>query len=351
MNNVSQLLMVGVPGKRMTSPLRNFLSSSDVMGVILFSRNYEDPRQLCDFVDALHDTAGRQLIIAVDQEGGRVMRFRDGFTSIPPMSHVGLIDGHGDLARKLGELIARELSAVGINLDFAPVMDVNTNKKNPVIGDRAFSSDVETVSRLGSEFIRGMESLFVGACAKHFPGHGDTDLDSHESLPVIEHDRDRLDACEFLPFKAAIDAGVSSIMTAHILNRNLDGRYPATVSEGTLTGLLRRELAFEGMIFTDDLTMKGLSDLYPPHKSACMAIKAGADVALVCTDDLKVHERVIDEMSRAADKNNLDATRIGDALSRIDAFRERFIKGTARPSLDVLSCKEHHQFMTAFPTV
>lgn len=274
--------MLGVYGTEMTAETAKTIKDSGCRGVILFSRNYKNPKQLKKFNADLNDAAGKELIIAVDQEGGRVARLGAPFTKIPPMAEIGRMPDGEEKAREIGETLGRELKDVGINMDFAPVLDVATNAFNPIIGDRSFSSDAETVAKLGCAFIKGLQSQGVMACGKHFPGHGDTDVDSHLGLPVLYHTRSRFDACEFIPFKRAIEAGVAAIMTAHIMVPNLDPDFPATISRTITRDILRRELGFKGLIFTDDLNMRGIADTYSPAESAKLAVAAGADIALIC---------------------------------------------------------------------
>ncbi len=209
------------------------------------------------------------------------MRFREGFSKIPPMATIGKQDKDGSMARDVGAFLARELLDVGINMDFAPVVDVATNPNNPVIGDRSFSSDPYKVALLASQFIRGMQGEGVMACAKHFPGHGDTDKDSHLELPVVSHSMERLRECELVPFKAAIEAGVASVMTAHCLVKAIDDKLPASISPRAIS-LLREELGFKGLIISDDLTMKGIANSYLLSDAIRLTLEAGSDIALIC---------------------------------------------------------------------
>jgi beta-glucosidase-like glycosyl hydrolase len=206
--------------------------------------------------DAAHSLP---LLVGVDQEGGRVARLKEPWTVWPPMRAVGRI-GSEDIARQVGAALAAELSACGIRYDFAPDVDVDTNPKNPIIGDRSFGDDPRLVGRLGAAMIRGLQDAGVAACAKHFPGHGDTDVDSHLDLPAVDHERSRLDEIELVPFRKAIEAGVATIMTAHVLVRSLDEEVPATLSPRVIDGLLRREMKYGGLIVSDDLEMKAVAD-------------------------------------------------------------------------------------------
>lgn len=310
------LLMIGIAGRMPSPDERKFLRECGVGGVILFSRNYEGKSQLSGLTRALEDAAGRELLIAVDQEGGRVQRFGPPFTRIPPMAEIGKAGNAEALAGEIGNDVGEELRAVGINVNFAPVLDVATNPANPVIGDRAFSSDPMEVARLGVAYMRGLQSAGVAACGKHFPGHGDTSVDSHESLPVIRHGRQRFDTCEFIPFVKAIEAGVDSIMTAHVLATGLD---PGEISSASakVMAILRSEMHYDGVVFSDDLLMKGISDKYAPAESAWRVIAAGSDMAPICTDDLTVHRGAAEGLKRARDEGLLPDARIAEALGRI----------------------------------
>jgi beta-N-acetylhexosaminidase len=222
------------------------------------------------------------LFISVDQEGGLVVRVTEGATIFPGNMAVGAT-GDARLAREVAEASARELLAMGVNMDLAPVVDVNSNPRNPVIGVRAFGSDVQLVSRLGAETVRGLQSVGVSAVGKHFPGHGDTDVDSHRDLPVVPHPAERLRSVELVPFEAAMQAGVDGIMTAHLYLPALEPRadVPATLSREILSGLLRGTLGYRGLILTDALDMEAIKKNRSAAEAAVQAFEAGADLLLV----------------------------------------------------------------------
>ena len=358
MDRLGQLLLLGVEGTKVGGEHELFFKETGAGGVILFKRNFESLRQLRRFVDDLQKAAADAgcgpLIVSVDQEGGRVARFRDPFTVVPAMGALGsAADAEEGLAFEVGRLFARELAAVGVNCDHAPVLDVATNPANPVIGDRSFSHDPGVVSRLACEFIRGMQGEGVAACGKHFPGHGDTDVDSHLGLPLLHHTRGRFDACELVPFRAAIGAGVASIMTAHLLIPNLDGENPATVSRAITTEILRRELRFDGLVFTDCLTMEGIAAKHPAGEAAWRAVSAGADVAVICHGREK-QAAALEGLRRAAGEGALDEARLEESYGRIRRFKERFcnpdsrpeIPGWKRPSLRVIGSREHQKLVS-----
>jgi len=345
MIKLGQLLMFGIEGTKLSSETAKLLNETGCGGVILFKRNIADPKQIRSFVDELNVAVSVPLIVGVDQEGGRVARLLAPFTKIPPMSKLGNLPDGEELAKKVGGILGKELAAVGFNIDFAPVLDVLTNVFNPVIGDRSFSADPNIVKCLGTAFISGIQAENVAACAKHFPGHGDTDVDSHKGLPLLNHTRARFDACEFLPFKAAIDDGVASIMTAHLRVPNLDDSLPITISRRVTTGILRKEMGFDGVVFTDDLRMKGILDTWPPGEAAWRAIGAGADVALVCHEE-KDQRAAFEGLKRAVGEGWIDESQIARSLARVAGFKARFCcAGARRPKLDVIGCKEHEKIV------
>ena len=228
--------------------------------------------------------------------------------------------GDVELVRRAGFLLGRQLAPLGFNLDFAPVLDVDSNPKNPIIGDRAFSDEPDAVARFGRAFAGGLGKAQVLACGKHFPGHGDTDKDSHLDLPVIRHDKERLDAVELPPFRAASHAGIPTLMSAHIVLSEIDPGVPATLSHRVCTTLLRGELGFRGVLFSDDLEMRALSDNYEIAESAVGAIAAGCDALLICRD-FELQEAALDALVRRAEADSSFKSRCTEALGRNLAAR------------------------------
>src|SRR5687767_10323388 len=264
--------------------MRALAREFDLGGITVFNRlgNIETPDQVAGLAFDVRNL-GQEMPawVGIDQEGGRVARLRSPFTEWPPMAVLGRSDDAA-LAKRFAGALAAELSAVGISLDYAPVLDIHTNPKNPVIGDRALGDKPDTVAKLGRVIIEELQRAGVAACGKHFPGHGDTATDSHVDLPLVEHPPDRLRAVEFVPFKAAIEARVAFIMTAHVLVTSVDDERPATLSRRIVTDILRDELGFEGVIVSDDLDMKAISNRYTGSEAAVAAIAAGCDAVLMC---------------------------------------------------------------------
>jgi beta-N-acetylhexosaminidase len=276
----------------------------------------ESAEQVAALVRELKELAGRPLLVAVDQEGGRVARLRapQGFTEVPPMRALGE-SGDATLAREVGALLGSELRAVGIDQDYAPVVDVDTNPANPVIGDRALSRDPAAVARLGAALVAGLQSAGVAACAKHFPGHGDTSQDSHRDLPRLPHPLERLRAVELPPFRAVARAGVAAVMTAHVVFEALDPARPATLSPEVMR-LLRDEAGFQGCAISDDLEMKAVAEHFPLEEAAPGAVLAGVDALLVC-HSAEVQHRAIDLVRRAVEDGTIPEARLAEARDRV----------------------------------
>jgi len=331
--DVGQLLIGSFAGPSIPRELRSLAREFDLGGVILFGRNIEAAEQVSE-VAAEAEALGRDMPawVSVDQEGGRVARLKDPFTVWPPMVTLGRA-GSEDLAARFARALAAELSAVGVTLDYAPVLDIHTNPKNPVIGDRALAESAGEVARLGRVLVRTLQASGIAACGKHFPGHGDTSTDSHFELPLVEHPPDRLRAVEFEPFRAAIAEQVAFIMTAHVLVPALDENRPATLSPSIVEGLLRRELGFEGVILSDDLEMKAISARYSVPAAAVEAIQAGCDAVLVCGGGVDLQAQTLEALVRAVESGAITAARLDDAWQRLKRAKERFLSGDRHSAL------------------
>ena len=260
---IGQLFILGFEGRVASQALKAFLRECHPGGLILFARNLGSPEELAALTATLQAASPTPLFVAIDQEGGRVARLGPPFTQWPSPSEVGAF-GSVKLTYALGEAMAKELLAVGINMNLAPVLDVLTNPENPVMAGRSFGADPKAVAQLGTAFFRGQRDAGVIAVGKHFPGHGDTVTDSHLALPVVRHDLARLLAVELAPFVEAIHEGIAALMTAHLLVPALDAEWPATLSRAILSDLLRDQLGFAGLIISDDLLMRGVADTNPP---------------------------------------------------------------------------------------
>jgi beta-N-acetylhexosaminidase len=322
--------MVGFAGLDVPPELRSLAREFDLGGVVLFKRNVEDTAQVAELVHGLRQLGRADPPwIAVDQEGGRVARLRSPFTEWPPMATLGR-GADPKLTARFARALARELRVVGISLDFAPVLDVHTNPSNPVIGDRAIGETADIVAEHGRIVVEALQHEGIAACGKHFPGHGDTATDSHLTLPVVEHPPDRLRAVEFAPFRAAIDARVASIMTAHVLVPALDEKAPASLSPRIVQEILREELRFDGLIISDDLDMRAIADQYTLERAAVLAVKAGCDSVLLCGADQARQAAALEALVHAVESEQLSFKQIDAVLARHRRVRERF----AGPMLD-----------------
>jgi beta-N-acetylhexosaminidase len=345
---IGRLLVAGFNGQQIPVELRALAREFGLGGIILFARNVSEPEQVAELCyDAARLTPEMPPWVSVDLEGGRVARLKAPFTEWPPMATLGR-SGDAQLAGRFARALATELRAVGITLDYAPVLDVHTNPKNPVIGDRALAEKASDAAALGAAIIRALQGEHVAACGKHFPGHGDTDTDSHLALPLVEHPPERLREVEFLPFRAAIEAEVATIMTAHVLVPALDEQRPATLSRRVITGVLRHELHFDGVVLSDDLEMKALANDYPVPESAVLAIDAGCDGVLICSGDHHTQFAALEALVHAVEEERVALARIEDAVRRQQRAKERFLAATvpSRPLAQkalrqVLGCDEH----------
>lgn len=349
--DIGQLLTGSLPGPTVTAEIRSLAREFQLGGIILFARNIEAPEQVAELSHDIQQLAGDMpLWVAVDQEGGRVARLRAPFTEWPPMAVLGR-SGDEALAARFARALAAELRAVGITLDYAPVLDIHTNPRNPVIGDRALAEDAETVARLGAAIVRALQDGGVAACGKHFPGHGDTSKDSHVDLPLVEHPPDRIRRVECVPFRAAIAAEVAFIMTAHVLVPAFDEERPATLSPSLVRGLLREELGYEGVIVGDDLEMKAIASRYTVSEAAVQAIAAGCDGLLICSGSVDLQAAALEALVHAVEDGRIPFRRFEDAVTRHRRAKERFLAApvaspasSRRPPLrTIIGCDEHRR--------
>jgi beta-N-acetylhexosaminidase len=322
---IGQLFMVGFLGATVSKELEELIRQYKPGGVILFNRNLESVAQIVDLTNHLQRLSPHSpLLISIDQEGGRVSRLPKGFTIFPPCEEIGRCNSY-ELAYAAASIIAAELRCVGINMNMAPVLDVNSNPANPVIGDRAFGSTPAVVREMGQATIAGLQENRVVACGKHFPGHGDTAADSHEELPVVAAPLDRLREVEWPPFEHAIQHGVASIMTAHVRYEALDPGSPATLSPAIIQSLLREQFRYDGVVLTDDLEMHAIIDHYGIGDASVQAVQAGCDVLLICKD----HEREVTAfhaMEAAVKAGRVSPARLRMSLARIEKLKARFVR-------------------------
>ena len=314
---VRPLLWIGFDGK-IPTPEAARLIHQGVSGVILFARNVGTSDETRTLVRELKAIAPGPLLLSVDQEGGRVARLTEGFTRFPALREIG--GKSPDDVRAIGRQLGAEVRGAGFDIDLAPVVDVDSNPANPVIGERSFSRDPHVVASLGAAMIEGLQE-HVAACAKHFPGHGDTDKDSHYDLPRLPHALDRLRACELVPFKAAVAARVACVMTTHVVFDALDPGVAATMSAPAIR-LLRDEVGFGGVCVSDCLEMKAISEHFGCGTAAVRAVSAGVDALLVSHTAEAQHE-VIASLAAAVYDGSLPEGRVREARTRLDSLARR----------------------------
>jgi beta-N-acetylhexosaminidase len=323
---IGQCFFVGISGTTLTDDEKKFLLENNIGGVILFARNCQSPEQvhaLTTEIQSLHSKMPSKapFFIGVDMEGGRVARLKPPFTKWPPLHKLGVLDSTS-IAFKFAESMGQELRAVGINTNFAPCVDVLTNPENKVIGDRSIGSDPELVAKIGSAVVRGYLKSDIMACAKHFPGHGNTLIDSHEDLPVENATLEELSAVQFSVFKKVFRARLDLLMTAHIRFPNLDPIWPATLSRTILNDILRGELGYRNIIVTDDLDMKALRNNYSIEKIAAQAFHAGANILLYCNEP-ESPPRALAAVEKAIQDKELKLISIESSYSRIIELKKQ----------------------------
>lgn len=316
---VGQCFMVGFDGITPPADMVQLIREEEIGAVILFRRNIQSIDQLKRLTAQLQDIAGGNLLIGVDHEGGRVFRMPPPFTQIPSMRAVGQREQRHPGARtvfQLGQMMGRELSAVGIHINFAPVLDLDTNADNPIIGDRSFGADPKFVAEMGCELIDGMRGGGVIPCGKHFPGHGDTYEDSHHALPRVPHTPERMRVMELKPFRAAIDHGVPMLMTAHVIYEGWDSLMPATLSPRIIQSVLREDCGFDGVVVTDDLHMQGIAKYWGIEVAASLSLMAGCDLLAVCRYPDSAR-RAIEAVKTALAEGLIRVERLEQSVARI----------------------------------
>ena len=315
---IGQIITVGIDGYTINDKTKELIVDKKVGGIILFKDNINDSNQLLQLINNIKDINSKNkipLFISIDEEGGRVSRLPKEIKKLPSNEVIGNINDK-KLTYDIGKTIGYSLKSFGFNMDFAPVLDINSNPNNKVIGDRSFSSNKNIVANLGVSEINGFKSSNIISVAKHFPGHGDTDIDSHYKLPIINKTLDELKEVEFVPFKNAIKENVPSIMVSHILLPEIDDINPASMSKTIITDILRKDLKFDGLIVTDDMTMVAITNDFDISEACIKSINAGADLLLIC-HGYETEVDVINNIKDAVDKGIISIDRINESVYRI----------------------------------
>lgn len=321
---VGQMIFGGIEGVELSEKSREMIREDKVGGIIFFKDNLVNANQIVTLLNSIKAENMQQqypLFLGIDQEGGRVTRIPE-LSNLPTNKQIGKKDNPA-LAFQLGELLGKQLNAFGFNLDFAPVLDVDSNPNNPVIGDRSFGSDPKLVSELGISTMKGLQSENVISVIKHFPGHGDTEVDSHIELPIVSKNMKELQALEFIPFQNALKSGADVVMIGHILLPEIDANKPSSISNVVITKILREQLKYEGVVMTDDMTMKAILDNYEIGEAAVEAVKAGNDIVLIAHDYEKVH-RAIQAILEAVRNEEIKVEQIDRSVERILQLKEKY---------------------------
>ena len=320
---IGQLFIVGFEGEEINDEIVDLVKNQKVGGLIYFSRNIVDSNQIINLNNAIKDIEKDiPLFISVDEEGGLVSRVPEEFVKLPSSGYIGQFNDE-NLSYNVGKIIAKELNSLGFNMDFAPVLDIDSNPNNTVIGERAFGNNSEIVSRLGIKTMEGIKDGKIIPVVKHFPGHGDTDVDSHYGLPIVKKTLEELENLEFIPFKNAIDNGADVVMISSIILESIDNEYPATMSKKVTTDILRDSLGFDGVIATDDMTMGAIVDNYNLADAVIMSINAGSDLVLVCHG----YDDIINSILAVKDAVNskiISEEKIDESVYRILKLKDKY---------------------------
>ena len=319
-----QVVICELKGYEIDSDVTSLIQDSKVGGVILFAKNIKDSTQLATITNSIKNLSNPEIppIIAIDEEGGMVTRMPSDIESMPSAYSIAQT-GSTDLCYQSGEIIGKQLNALGLSTGFSPVLDIWSNPDNMIISSRAYGTTPEDVSTYATQAMLGLKSQEVIPVGKHFPGHGDTLDDSHYSLPVITKTKSELESYEFIPFKTAIDNGIPAIMVGHLLCTDIDSTYPASLSKTMVTGILKTELGFNGVVFTDDLTMDAIDNQYSVEDAGVMALNAGCDMLLVC-HGYDNATNTINNIISAVENGTLSESRLNDAVYRILKLKSEY---------------------------
>ncbi|MGM0883062.1 MAG: beta-N-acetylhexosaminidase [Bacillota bacterium] len=322
---IGQMIIVGLNGTSMQARALKMIETYHIGGFILYKENIAEAYQtmtLLNQLKAANISNAAPLWLSIDQEGGKVSRMPDEFIELPKAQQVGMVNQRS-YTRQIGLALGEEVHSLGFNMDFAPVLDINSNPKNPVIGDRSFGSDPQTVIRHGIETMKAIQSKHVAAVVKHFPGHGDTSVDSHLDLPVVQKSMKELQSYELLPFEEAIKQDADAVMIAHLLIPQIDKQNPASLSRKIITNLLRETLKFDGVVITDDMTMGGITKHYDIVEAAIKSVQAGSDILLVGHDyDKQVS--VLQALKNSMDNGILTEETLDQSVYRILRLKEKY---------------------------
>jgi len=318
---IGQLIVTGVDSTTLADDESLMIRNNQVGGIIFLGHNIKSDQQLRLLQNEIRSVSDIPLFLAIDQEGGRVQRLPLDKSQFPSALQIGKTN---EKVYEYGSKLGMAVKSFELNVNFAPVLDIFSNPRNKVIGNRAFGNDPESVARIGTLVMKGIQDQGVIACVKHFPGHGDTSVDSHVGLPVIQHNIERLKNYEWIPFQEAIDSGAEMVMTAHILLPNIDPDYPATMSEEVITGVLRNDMGFDGVVITDDLVMGAISKQYSYEEASLSSFKAGVDLLLISNNNYV--DEIQHALYSAVKRGELEESRVDESVKRILSLKYKYLK-------------------------
>lgn len=334
---IGQMIFAGIEGTEPNSKTDSLITQYKVGGIIFNGKNLKSPMQTLRYLNDIKRKNSQNripLFFGIDQEGGRIAKLPGELMEIPSNLEIGSINNPSfsyELGRTLGELV----HAYGFNVDFAPVLDVNSNPTNPVIGDRSFGDNPEIVSKLGIQTMKGLQAVNIISTIKHFPGHGDTSVDSHLELPMVNKSLSELEMLELVPFKQAIKEGADVVMIAHILLPQIDSEYPSSMSKPVISDLLRNQLDYDGVVITDDLTMEAITDQFDIGLAAVESVKAGSDIVMVAHGYQNVLT-VIAELKKAVEQGDIPEDQINESVTRILHLKEKYnVRDTIQKDIDI----------------
>lgn len=342
---IGQLLVIGVDGTVFSDEMDNLIRNYHVGGVIVMGKNISATAEILQLINdskQANEPNKIPLFMSVDEEGGRVSRLPAGIPKLPASARIGKQNDEA-ISYRAGSYLAEVLQEFGYNMNFAPVLDINNNPKNPVIGDRSLGADPELVARLGAATMRGMSDNGIISVVKHFPGHGDTVVDSHKALPKVETTLERLRNVELVPFQRAIDEGADAVMVAHILFPALDPDYPSSMSKAIITDLLRNDMQFDGVVITDDLTMGAIANDYTIPEAAVQSFIAGSDLLLIVNGyDNQIN--TVNALVKAIEAGEITEERLNESVRRILTLKERYdVSDDVKESVDVEKLNDLYQ--------
>lgn len=322
---IGQMIFAGISGKEINAQTEQLVKSYKFGGIIFNGKNLSSPSQTVAYVNELKAANSNNklpLFFGIDQEGGRISKLPGDLIDIPSNMEIGEIN-KPSFSFEMGSVLGKLVSAYGFNVNFAPVLDVNSNPNNPVIGDRSFGNNPKIVSKLGVQTMKGIQSEKIIPTIKHFPGHGDTSVDSHLELPIVNKSLTELEKLELIPFERAIDEGAEMVMIAHILLPKVDRELPSSLSKEIITGILRNKIGFDGVIITDDMTMKAITENFDIGNAAVMSVKAGSDMIMVAHDYDNIMN-VFSAMKKAVEQGEISEERLNESVTRILKLKKKY---------------------------